>query len=429
MSRRIEIELTSKTPDGAWTWRAAGARQPKGTFGSSLAPPDAAVGTVYRAEVESGLDGVEVVALLPVKGASQLDTANRIEVVGSPRRAPEVSVTLVRDSRRGRDGERGERGERREGRSDRGRPRGPRPEGDRGAGGDRGPRRSERGPRRDRGGEDRATDATGRQRRTPAMSTVHRNAALATLRPEQLPVAEQLLRGGIPAVRQAITEQNAAARSSGAPPVSAEALLAIAEELLPLTKLAEWKDRATTAVAQGRELRLRDLRAVVAASRTVNLDEEGRALAKTLNDSLDARVTALREEWINRIKSAVSDGRVLEALRVSTRAPEPGTRCPAELAVALTDAAGTAMTAETDTVEWQALLEAVIDSPVRRTVKPQGIPADEGAQAAARHAAGAVPELAKLLGLRIPPPPPRRTVIRRTLTPSGDPGRGSASAS
>ena len=52
--------------------------------------------------------------------------------------------------------------------------------------------------------------------------------------------------------------------------------MAIAEQLLPLVNLASWKDRATTAQPAGKELRLRELRAVVAASRTVTLDDEGR---------------------------------------------------------------------------------------------------------------------------------------------------------
>ena len=30
MSRRLEIELTSTREDGTWTWRAAGAKVPKG---------------------------------------------------------------------------------------------------------------------------------------------------------------------------------------------------------------------------------------------------------------------------------------------------------------------------------------------------------------------------------------------------------------
>ena len=47
------------------------------------------------------------------------------------------------------------------------------------------------------------------------------------------------------------------------------------------------------------------------------------------------------------------------------------------------------------------------------------IPADEVARLAARHAAGSVPALAKLLGLRIPPPPPRRLVTEHRLSSTG----------
>ena len=61
MSRRIDIELTSARDDGDWTWRAAGAKQPKGTLTGTLLPADAAVGDVLRAEVETSIDGTEVV--------------------------------------------------------------------------------------------------------------------------------------------------------------------------------------------------------------------------------------------------------------------------------------------------------------------------------------------------------------------------------
>ena len=230
---------------------------------------------------------------------------------------------------------------------------------------------------------------------------------LGSLRPEQIPVAEQLLRGGLQAVRQAIEAQNSAAKASGKPPVASDALLAMADELLPTVRLADWKDRASAAQTAGKEYRLRELRAVVAASRTVNLDDEGRAMAKALQESLDQRTTALREEWLARITNALNDGRVQQAVEASIRPPEPGTRCPAELAVRLAGAAGDAMTADLAPEDWMRLLDAVVASPVRRTVKPAGIPDDEVARQAARHAAGAVPALAKLLGLRIPPPPPR----------------------
>jgi len=168
----------------------------------------------------------------------------------------------------------------------------------------------------------------------------------------------------------------------------------------------------------GKEYRLRELRAVVAASRTVTLDEEGRAIAKALQESLDQRSAALREEWLARINNALADGRIQQALEASVRPPEPGTRCPAELAVRLAAAAGEAMTAELPPEEWMRLLDTVVASPVRRTVKPAGIPNDEVAQQAARHAAGSVPALAKLLGLRIPPPPPRRVNTERRFSPT-----------
>ncbi len=419
MSRGIDIELTSKTTEGSWTWRAAGARQPKGTVDGALVPAGQSVGAVLRADVEIGLEGIEILSLSPTKPArSPEKVEGRIEVKGTPKRAPDVSVILAPGSSRRRDDD----GERR-----------PRPGGPRGAGGEGrdgerrrerpdGEGRPERGERqrgagsrptgRRPGGERDGRPARGERPATPT-STVHRNAMLAALRPEQVPVAEQLLRGGLHAVRQAIDAQNATAKASGKPPVSSEALLAMADELLPTVRLAEWKDRAAVAQTAGKDYRLRELRAVVTSSRTVNLDEEGRAMAKALQESLDQRTAALREEWLARITNALNDGRVQQALEASVRAPEPGTRCPAELAVRLAEAAGQAMTAEVPPEEWMRLLDTVVASPVRRTVKPVGIPKDEVAQQAARHASGSVPALAKLLGLRIPPPPPPRSAERR----------------
>jgi hypothetical protein len=408
MPRRIDIELTSHGSDGTFTWRAAGAKQPKGSLAAAAVPDGASVGDVLRAEIEIGLEGVEVVGL-SVKEAKAADTTNRIEVIGVPQRGPDVSVALARGGRR-RDDD-GRRGSRDRGPRDRDRDRdtprdrdasrdrvAPR---DRDASHDRGaPRDRDRGsgPRRPGG----PSGPSPREQRKPAQSTTHRNALLAGLGPEQLPVAEQLLRGGMPAVRQAIAEEK----------TNADAIVAIAEQLLPAVNLASWKDRATSAQAAGKELRLRDLRAVVAASRSLTLDDEARTMAKALQDALNQRATALRDDWLARMTTALDEGRVLDAVRTTARPPEPATRLPAELAVRVSEAAGAAMTA--DAVDWMFLLEAVIDSPVRRTVKPTGIPDIPEAQDAARRAAGSVPELAKLLGLRIPPPPPpRRPPARR----------------
>ena len=438
MSRRIDIELTSRTPDGSFTWRAAGAKQPKGTVPERVVPAGASVGDVVRAELESGLEGWGVVAITPKLEKADGPTADRIEVVGSPRRAPDVSVTYAYAGRRRRD----DGFERRAARPPR-EGRGPGRDEGRGAGRDEGrPPRAPAPGGAAEGSPVTAEDARGEHRRAvrsapargerrdrptsgerrpprPTLSTVHRNALLGALGPQELPIAEQLLRGGLPAVRQAIAEQNAGRRG----PVSgnSDAILAIAEHLLPRVSLASWKDRAVAAQAAGRDLRLRELRAVVTASRTVTLDDEARALARSLHESLDQRVRALREEWLERMTKAVEAGRVAEALATSARPPEPASRLPAELAVRLAEAAGAAMTADSDVVHWLAVLDAVVMSPVRRSVKPRGIPDAPEAQEAARHAAGLVPELARLLGLRIPPPPPppRRPPAGRRVMAAG----------
>ncbi len=420
MPRRIEIELTSRTGDGVFTWRAAGAKQPKGTVATELVPEGVGVGDVVRAEVETGLEGVEIVAVLPRHDKTEERPANRIELLSSERRGPDVVVSYAGGRPRRDDTSRAEGRVRRGGRPPSGAPRTPREGRARRdhaeEGGTHAGSRPE-GRRTQAGGHERAE---GRRERRPAISTVHRNAMLASLGPQELPIAEQLLRGGIPAVRQALDDQHAARPGDAAAAANRDAVLAVAEHLLPRVNLASWKDRAASAQAAGKELRLRELRAVVTAARAVTLDDEARTMARALQESLNQRVRMLSEEWIGRVTKALDDGRVVDAVRAAARPPEPSTRLPAELAVRLAEAASDAMTAETPLPQWITLLEAVVESPVRRNVKPRGIPADEQAKDAARHAAGLVPELAKLLGLRIPPPPPRRPASRGpSLTAAG----------
>ena len=63
VSRRLEIELTSRRSDGTWTWRVAGARLPKGIVDGDLVPGEAVVGAVLRAEAEASLDGLSITRL------------------------------------------------------------------------------------------------------------------------------------------------------------------------------------------------------------------------------------------------------------------------------------------------------------------------------------------------------------------------------
>src|SRR4051794_30321899 len=135
MSRRIEVELTSSRSDGTWTWRAAGAREPKGVLEASILPTGAKVGDVLRVDAEFGIDGIEVTHVLPPKGDRK--EPERIELLGKTFDPVIQTLAPRREGQRRerRDGERSDRdrrardparpGERRD------RPAGDRPGGDR----------------------------------------------------------------------------------------------------------------------------------------------------------------------------------------------------------------------------------------------------------------------------------------------------------
>ena len=80
MSRRLDVELTSKRDDGTYTWRAAGAKQPKGELDGSLLFDGASVGDVVRAEAEFAVDGVFIVAVSPIK--AKRERAATLEILG-----------------------------------------------------------------------------------------------------------------------------------------------------------------------------------------------------------------------------------------------------------------------------------------------------------------------------------------------------------
>jgi len=419
MSRRIEIEITSINGEVA-TWRAAGAKLPKGSLATSLLPSGTTAGAEFRADVEQNMEGVEVLAVLPVKTASPLDLrGERIAIAPKAHTGPDIQVTYAAKGGKGRrdgDGPRGRRDgdgprPRREGddsrprRDDKG-SRGPRAGGPAGEGGDKGgrparPRTNDRrGPRPER--------PVG-----PPMLTVHRNAFLATLNPEQLPVAEQLLRGGLPAVRTAVAEQNKTATAQGRTTVNADAIDRIATDLLGKANLAMWKDRAAGAQSAGRDVRLRDLRPVVTSAKTVNLDDEARTMLKDLQAQLTAQIDVLSTEWLAKIAAAIESKNALEALTLAARPPEFRMQVASESAVAIAALASESLNENVAPAQWIALVQAAVASPMHRTIKPTGIPADETCRNEAIKVAGAVPELAKLLGMRVPPPPPRTVTPRR----------------
>ncbi len=354
VARRIEIELTSARPDGTWTWRAAGALNPRGTVDAALLYGGAKAGDVVRAEAEFGIEGITVVSVEPPRAVEGSDP-NRIELIAAPVTA---GVTTQLASTRSRSGpERGDRGSDRPRRDDQGGPRRPaRPSQRPGApahGDDNGrgaarstegegsarpdrpvsdrPRRPERPdrPRADRpersdrpdrpvpvnadgserparpprpmGGPGRSgpgrppretsgaagagtgpgasgqrerrdrSDGTGqgsgahRQKRLNP-GNAHRTAMLESLSGEEQAIAQQLLRGGLPAVRTALHFERERAREEGRPEPSTEGVMSLAESLVSRVKAAEWRDKAESAIKAGDELAMRDLRSLVSVS-------------------------------------------------------------------------------------------------------------------------------------------------------------------
>lgn len=427
MSRRIDIELTSDRGDGTWSWRAAGAKQPKGVVPASLLPSESSVGEQLRADVETTLDGTEVLSVAPPKAKNRA-SVETIELLPRGTDEPLVTQTLAR---RGGSRDRGGRPDRPE-RGDR-RDRGPRRdrEGAPTGGGGEGRRRERSGRSR----EDGDGPAGGRSRRTrperpapPAKpkakrlrpGRTHRKAAVDALGPDEQILADVLLQGGLPAVRQAVAKQNAQVREHGGQAVSATPLLAIAERLYPRLRVAEWRDRAEAAIADLDVLDLRDLRSVVVAADSGAKDEETRALAGQLRDGLARRQDEEQAAWLAELADTVREGRVVRALRLSSRPPKAGSPLPADLATALAAAAASALTADTLADRWATVLDALSLSPVRLNVAPASKPENPSAEliATVTRMAERVPKVAEAFGIDPSAAPRRSRAGRRPTKPS-----------
>jgi hypothetical protein len=431
MSRRIEIELTSTRPDGTWTWRAAGAREPKGVLDGNVLPDGSNVGDIFRAEAEVEMDGLTI---LSVTSTKQRETkSNVLDLLPSER--PFQAVTQQLAERRGgrRDGDRPRRdGDRPRRDGDR-----PRRDGDRPArDGDRLRRDNDR-PRREGGPHGAGAgdrDRPRRERRDPRPhfeappelpqrpkpkrlkpGRTHRNAVVADLPDEQRPVAERVLQGGIPAVRQAVQEQNARLRAEGKPEVGS-GLVQMAEQLLPRLRVAEWLDRADAAKRDLDELDLRDLRSVVAAADDplVAREESTRELAAELKQALLDKQEREYQNWLDDIDAAVGVGRVIRALKLSGQPPKAGVPFPAEAANRLAAATLAALEPTATADRWSALLEAVAFSPVRTLVVPTAKPEQitDDLLATVKRIGALLPEIAALFGVEpktggLPPRPLR----------------------
>lgn len=407
MPRRIDIELTSARDDGTWTWRAAGAREPKGTVGSALLPSEAKVGDVLKVDAEFYVDGIEITAVIPPKRAERKEP-QRLELLGGARADEPLitsTVTSRRDDRGPRRGRRrdGEGGDRRgRDRRDEGRARQGRREGD-------------RPPRRSRPEPPPMPAVERPKAKRLRAGRAHRNELLQSLPEAERPIAEQLLMGGMPAVRQAIEKQNAERRAAGETEIQPGPLVELAEKLAPRVRAAEWRDRAEAARKDLAHLDLRDLRSVVSAAGDAGKDPEARALADELKAGLAARVDAEHALWLEELTATVDVGRVVRALRLSSRPPKAGFPLPADLAARLSAAASEALTAEASPERWVAVLDALAFSPVRDRVIPASLPTElhPDVRATIARLATRIPKIAHIFGIEPDPNAPRPKIERR----------------
>ena len=470
VARRLEIELTSNRADGKWTWRAAGAKQPKGILDGALLPEGVGVGDVLRVEADATLDGLEITAILPTRAPrSRVET---LPLLGSGREQPLVTSQLApkgRSRARGAAGgrrdadsapprrKRADRKEKRRSdtqRSDRSGATQQHRRGDRdGQSPDKQPADSRRGDRRSKARDSQRDGASGtgsprdqrskkrnvraRQERPKPPSTPraprlrpgnkNRRALLADMPEIQHELAEVVLKGGVPGVRKAIERMNKMAEADGIPKVKSEPLVALAERMTPVLKSAEWRDRAEAAISGIETVDLRDIRSVVVAADSGARDEQSREIAEKLREGLSARVESEHRLWLNEIAQHLADGRIVRALRLSSRPPKAGSPLPFDMAERLTKAASESLSSDVAQQRWATVLDAVAFSPVRSQVTPQGCPENPNDQllATVRKLAPKVPEIAALFGVASSTPasstPKRRGGAKRRLTPPPPP--------
>ena len=237
----------------------------------------------------------------------------------------------------------------------------------------------------------------------------------------------------MPGVRKSIERMNAKAAAEKLPQIKSEPILALAEQLAPVLKAAEWHDRADAALAGISEIDLRDIRSVIAAADRAARTDETRALAESLRTGLAQRLEVDHRRWLDELAGTIGEGRTIRALRLSSRPPKAGTPLPVDMAERLANMAAEDLNPTTNQQRWSTVVDSVALSPVRTQVIPLGVPEkpSEDLLATVRRLADRVPQIAALFGIesqapsprgrRPPPPPPAPEVDKATEQPTETP--------
>lgn len=397
MANHIEIEITSKRSDGSFTWRAKGAKEPKGVVDPVIVGVDTVVGEVFKAEFESWLDGVQIVSA--IKSSKKIGSSNDIEILGPRQFKAGVTATLIAKKQQNKARK----------------PRNDKDDMTR----DRSPKRENRannvlGNNRDKardkdhdGYRERSKDKRTTNRHKPepiAVGTFYKDKLMHSLEIQERPIADYLFDGGLPAVREAIANQQKEAKEKNLPPIIETPLLAIAERLMPQIRDALWRDRADAILKLDR-VTLKDLRSLIVSAHP--RDEEERKIVADLKDRLSKKISDVATSWQGQVKSSTEAGKLKEALELSTKSPDHSVSLNSEIAELLASKVSAALNKDLNPTEWIELVEAASQAPIRKLIKPASVPEDATGEVekTSKKLAGLIPQLAPIIGLKIPPPP------------------------
>ena len=327
--KRIQVELTSEQGD-TWTWRKAGAKQPKGEIGIALLPKGSRLGDQIYINIITEIDGIIVESASPLlKEEEKADEYKTLEFIGGKNFEKVTLVSKKKNSNKKKK-----------------RPQAKKPK--------------ERPKMPDSKVELKKPAA----KLSPKQ--IHRAEWIKSLPEEQRPVAEKLSKGGLPAIRSSIEKDDNIK--------SGQELIALAEKLQPGFRLSEWKDRADAALEGIEKIRLQDLRAVLAAAEGLTQKKEIRETLETLRTKLNERVEAEHAQWLADINTLLEEGRIIRALNSSGYPPKAGMPLPAEVSQKLVESANAALTADVPSKRWISFLEAISKSPIAGQIVPSGVP-------------------------------------------------------
>ena len=357
---RIDVEITSQREDGDWTWRAVGAREPKGTVEASLLPDDLSVGTQFSVETEHFLDGIVVTKVFDKKQDSE--KGETLEILGSGKEADLVTTQLGKSKKGKKPSKRSPSSksrtdERNKNKKDFVKK-------------DKKPSAAQRKTRN----ETKKTDHKFPKSKRLKAKRRHRNEAIKNLPDDMKRVGEILLHKGIPGLRDSINAQNESAKKAGEPEIPEDILLKLAEQIYPNLRTAEWLDRADGALRGMETIDLRDIRSVIVASDNVQKNNEVKSLAEKLKEGFNKRVETDQQNWLKEVISTLKEGRVVRALRLSSRPPKAGFPLPEDLLNSLTEATNAALAADVTQSRWGTIAEAAAFSPIHDRVVPEGVP-------------------------------------------------------